>query len=58
VIIVVAAASGDGSSHRTRLPAVVARFASIDISRQPPGSTEPSGASVLRAVNSLAGAPH
>lgn len=40
------------------LPAVVMRFASIDISRQPPGSREPSGASVLRAANPLAGAPH
>ncbi len=39
------------------LPAVVTRFASIDISRQPPQSTEPSGASVLRAPNPLAAAP-
>jgi len=40
------------------LPAVVTRFGSIDISRQAPGSTEPSGASVLRAANPLAGLPH
>jgi len=40
------------------LPAVVTRFGSIDISRQAPRSTEPSGASVLRAANPLAGSPH
>jgi len=45
--------SGAGSFS---LPALVTRFASIDISRQPRGTTEPSGASVLRAANPLAGA--
>lgn len=40
------------------LPAVVKPFASIDISRQPAGSIEPSGASLLRSANPLAAAPH
>jgi len=49
---------GSNGAGGFTLPAVVTRFASIDISRQPPGSTEPSGASVLRALNPLAVAPH
>ncbi|MEO8968903.1 MAG: hypothetical protein ABI427_15310 [Solirubrobacteraceae bacterium] len=49
---------GPGGTGSFTLPAVVTRFASIDISRQPRGTTEPSGASVLRAANPLAGAPH
>jgi hypothetical protein len=49
---------GPNGSGSFTLPAVVARFASIDISRQPAGSTLPSGASLLRATNPLAAAPH
>ncbi|MEO8969722.1 MAG: hypothetical protein ABI355_18955 [Solirubrobacteraceae bacterium] len=47
----------DGTGSFT-VPAVVRRFASIDVSRQLRGTTEPSGASVLRAANPLVGAPH
>ncbi|MDQ6729638.1 MAG: hypothetical protein M3022_04900 [Actinomycetota bacterium] len=49
---------GPGGTGSFTLPAVVTRFASIDISRQLRGTTEPSGASVLRAANPLVGAPH
>lgn len=47
----------NGKSSFT-LPTMVTRYASIDISRQPRGMTEPSGASVLRAANPLAASPH
>ncbi len=49
---------GPNGTGSFTLPAVVARFASIDISRQPAGSALPSGASLLRSANPLAAAPH
>lgn len=45
-------AEGDAT---LRLPAGAGRYAGIDISRQSPGTAEPSGASVLRAPDPLAG---
>ena len=49
---------GPNGSGSFTLPAVVTRYASIDISRQPAGSILPSGASLLRTTNPLAAAAH
>ena len=49
---------GPGGDGSFTLPAMVTRYAWIDISRQPPGRIEPSGDSVLRTANPLAAAPH